>query len=482
MINSNKKITPYNINVLPTKKEYFLYVAILLICYTIALLAAWPGFFCYDAERECYEVFTYRYANHHPFIHELLLADTLRLGHLILGSYNAGITMYCVAQMIVLSFIFAYMILTMREYHLPFWAGITTSLFMGLFPPIAMFSVCTAKDGLFCGGMVLMATLLYRFIKNSDVVKSAKYYIFLVFSALLILFFRNNGLYVLALFSAILLVFTIKDKKNRRAFRNIFICITFSTVFYYAVIETLIAVVPVERGETREMLSVPIQQLAIVHSEKRETYSDEDLEILYTLIPEIVLERYNPKVADPVKVNFLEDNFKADPQKYISLWFRTFLKQPGLYFKAFAKLTEGYWNPFTVISGYEGIKINETVYGECAYFQYTVEVPGEAKPILKGLNSLYREISLNADVHRLPVIGFILAPATWVWLFLIFFVLCIFKGGVKASLPYLVTTFTFLTVLLGPSSLVRYVLYMLLLLPLIIFDIVTRFKTGKSPQ
>ncbi len=465
---------------LSDKKIFFIYAAILIACYSIALLAAWPGFFCYDAEIECYEVFTFRYSNHHPIIHELLLANTLRLGNKLFGSYNAGITIFCIAQLVVLSLIYSYMITTMKKEGMHPIVGVIIALFMGFSPPIAMFAVCTTKDGLFCGGIVLFTTLIYKYIKKPEVAKTFRFYLLLFAAASMMLFFRNNGVYVLAVFTVILLIcFLIKRKENFASKRNVLITIIAGIIFYLAVTETLIAVIPVKRGETKEMFSVPMQQLAYVYSETPDAYDSEDLDTLYSLIPEETLANFNPKCADPIKVNFLEDNFKADPGRYISLWFKTFTKKPGLYFKAFGELTEGYWNPFTVITGYEGNKIKETVYGECAYFQYTIENPGEAAPIFKGLNSFYREVSLNADLHRLPVIGFILAPATWIWLFIIAFVLCIIKKKIRNALPYLVTFLTFCTVLLGPIALVRYVLYFLLLLPLIVFDAVNNIKQNK---
>ena len=64
------------------------------------------GFFCYDAETESYEVFTFKYSNHHPLIHQLLLGNCLRLGYRLFGNYNAGVTLYVIFQMIVMSAVF----------------------------------------------------------------------------------------------------------------------------------------------------------------------------------------------------------------------------------------------------------------------------------------------------------------------------------------------------------------------------------------
>ncbi len=444
-------------------RGFLLYFLILLICYGITLLAAWPGFFCYDAETEVYEVFTFKYSNHHPIVHELILGNALRLGYRLFGTYNAGITMYCVIQGLVLAAIYAFMMDTVKKAGAPKGFVFGGTLFLGLFPPISMITMCTTKDGLFCGGIVLASSLLFRLRKDPSEEKTKRNMLLLFIAVCLILFFRNNGLYVLIVFAVLLLMFH-RDRK-----RTLAVVIT-GLILYLAVIEVLIAKLPAKRGEMKEMFSVPMQQLARIHAEDREAYGEADLEILYTLVPEVILENYNPKCADPVKLNFLEDNFKSDPGKYVSLWWRTFLTRPGLYGAAFWDLISGYLVPGEVITGYEGNRIGDFVYGESAYFQFEPDDPGEAKPILTGLYDLYREISLNADVQRLPVIGVLLSPATWLWVFVGCLIILLMKRKREVLLPYEVPLLGFATVLLGPIALVRYVLFLVLLLPLILFD------------
>ncbi len=455
------------------KRSFRLYFTILVICFGITLLAAWPGFFCYDAETEVYEVFTFKYSNHHPIVHELILGNALRLGLKLFGTYQAGITMYCAIQGVILAAIYAHMMTSVLEAGAPKWAGLCGTLFLGLFPPVSMFAVCTTKDGLFCGGIVLFATVLFRIRRGLSEERSLKTLMLILLSMVLILFFRNNGFYVLAAFAILILIF------HRRR-KRIFFMVIISCMLYLFMTEALIAYLPAKRGEMKEMLSVPMQQLARVHAEEREAFDKEDLEVLYTLIPEVILENYNPKCADPVKLNFLEDNFKADPGKYVYLWWKTFRKRPGLYCAAFWDLISGYLVPGEVITGYEGNQVGQMVYGESAYFQFSPDVPGEMHPVLTGLNKVYREISLNAEVQRMPVIGLILSPATWQWIFIAGMILLLIKRKKEALLPYEVPLLSFATVLLGPIALVRYVLFIVLLLPLVLYDALARQNTISS--
>ena len=57
-------------------------------------------------------------------------------------------------------------------------------------------------------------------------------------------------------------------------------------------------------SENQEILTVPIQQLARVYTMEGDTLTEQQKETLFEILPEEALKRYNPKVSDPVKVDF----------------------------------------------------------------------------------------------------------------------------------------------------------------------------------
>lgn len=435
-----------------SKKAFFLTWAAFFVSYVPALLASMPGFFCYDAETESYEVFTFKYSNHHPIIHELLLGNLLRLGNRLFGTYNAGITIFVLLQMMVMSCILAYLLTTLCRYGLGKVRLTVSFVFLALFPTVQMFMVCTAKDVLFSGGIILFITLLIRAAHE----KASPYLLFV--SVCMILFFRNNGIYIMPLFC--ILVFFLEKR-----LRKILPVLITGIVFYLVVTEALIAFLPVKRGEKGEMLSVPMQQLARVHSLDRDSFSEEELEILYSMIPEVILENYNPKLADNIKVNFLEDNFKADPGKYALLWANTFLKKPGIFFDAFGIMTDGYWYLSAPITGYEGYKVGNEIYSESAYFQFMIETPGVAKPVLAGLNRFYKSLSLDISWQKIPVLSIILLPSFYIWVFLFSYNEAIKEKKNIFRTVFWLPALLILTMLLGPIALVRYALPFYLMIP-----------------
>ena len=92
-----------------SKKSVFLRNWILMIALNIpVLLGTFPGFFVYDAQEELNEVLTRTFTTHHPLLHVLILGGTIALVHKITGSWNAGISLYIILQMLVITAIFAY--------------------------------------------------------------------------------------------------------------------------------------------------------------------------------------------------------------------------------------------------------------------------------------------------------------------------------------------------------------------------------------
>ena len=439
----------------PFPRKLFLTLsASFFILYIPALLAAFPGFFCYDASLEAYMVFTFKYSNHHPLIHQLLLGNCLRLGYRLFGNYNAGVTLYVIFQMIVMSAVFAFLLATLRQMNVKKPALIISFIFLAFFPTIQIFVVCTTKDVLFSAGTVLFTTALLRYISAHR--KSDLWILFI--SVCLILFFRNNGIYILPILAVIIFVFF---KEQRRTL----IPILAGIVLYIVTTESLIALLPAKRGEQAEMLSVPMQQLARAYTLNKESFTQEELDTLYNIFPEVILERYNPKLADDIKFNFLEDNFKADRGRYAGLWWNIFLKNPGHYVDAFLIMTDGYWYPGAAITGYEGKQIGTFTYGESSYFQYESEPPAVSSPILKGLNSFYKSLSLDIKWQKIPILNLILSPATYIWIFL-FSTASALKSKNDMKLLFFMPLLLLLTLLLGPIALVRYALPFMFLTPL----------------
>lgn len=449
---------------MPVGRKYFLKVYfILILSYLLVLLAAWPGFFSYDAETETHMAFTDNYSAHHPMAHILLLSGILRVMYKIVPSYNIGIVLYLFIQILVVAACFSYMITFMKKIGVKKWIINVGIIFLAFFPTVSMFVCCTTKDIYFSAGVTLFTTLLLELAKDSESFwESKSKSILFVLSALLILLFRNNGLYAFVVFLPFLVLVY---KKYWKTWLKL-IAITFAIYILFNV--SVNAIFDVAPGEKKEMLCVPMQQLARAYIEEKDSFTEEELEILYSLVPEIILNRYNPKLADNIKVNFLEDNFFSEPEKYVSLWFETGKKHPDVYVNSFLMNTYGYWYPDTIIDGYTGNWIVTRVYGESSYFAFETEHPGYRQSLIPFLEKFYEKISLEIYQQKVPVLSMLFSMGFWLWTYIFALVYLLKTKNKKQAFAFLPIGIIYLTVILGPIAIVRYVLYLYFCAPLIL--------------
>lgn len=442
--------------------KYFLAVFCFLeLSYLVTLLAVWPGFFSYDAHATVHMVFTNQYSTLCPRLHVLLLGGCLKFVNHYTHSYNMGIAVYLMIQMAVLSAIFAYMmtyLYTIKTRPLIRRIGL---LFLAFFPTVSMFVCCTTKDSMCAGGVALLTTLLYQQSHEPENFwRSNRKKLLFVLAWLLICFFRNNGIYACIPF---LIVFTICHRKHwRKCLCLICGILVVFVLGNYAMDKAF----SFRKGPIAEMFSVPMQQLARVYTEKKPELAKEDTDVLYDLIPESILEKYTPKLADSVKVNFLGDNFKKEPWRYISVWLKLGLKYPDIYMNAFLENTYGYWYPDTIVDGYRGIDITERKYEDSSYFQYVTEPPGERHSMIPWLERFYERVSLEIYQQKVPVVAMLFSIGFWHWVYLFLAFYLMLYGRKKQIMVLLPTAFLYLTVLLGPIVLVRYVIYIFFCVPI----------------
>lgn len=459
-----------------TERKSFLRIwAALVLVYTVVLLACWPGNFNYDAWTEHNMVASGAYSQHHPLAHVLLLGGTVQAIYNITGSYNLGIELYTIVQMLVVSACLAYMLYTLAGFGVKKWVYALCFAIIALFPTVQLFVICSAKDVLFSAGAVLFMTLLLEMIRSPEMFwqQSSKKVLF-VCASLLIVLMRNNGVYAYAVFMALF------AWVYRRQWRRWLALLLAVAAVYIGVNKGVAAVLQATPANHGLMLCVPLQQLARVYSEEPDTYTEEERARLLTFIDEQKLAAYLPKLADPVTFAFPDETFCADPWAFWRLWAKTGLRQPGIYLEAFLMNTYQYWYIDTFPDGYVG---TVAAYPESNYFGIHVEGPGLRDSLIPSLEALYVKIAREIFIQKIPVIAplFEIGLWHWVWAFAMMYLAARRKW--KQVFTLLLPALTYGTMLLGPIVLVRYVLYLLFGMPIVlayIFDADAVSGTGST--
>lgn len=453
----------------PTKAVKYtdlLIFGFLLLCWFPVLLAVYPGFFVYDAQEEWLQVASRTFTTHHPLVHVLMLGGIICAVHKVTDSYNLGIACYMIVQMIIISGCFTYLHIFMRRRKVAKGLRIITLLYFAFFPVVVMFTLCSAKDALFTAALLMLILALLDLGSDSEVFfASRKKMAFFVLSALAMMLFRKNGVYAFALMSLILLVY-VNRKKTYLKKTGLLLIIIFAS--YFLINTALTVALHAQNEENQEILTVPIQQLARTYKFNPEVFEPDDIAALHEVLPEEALVLYNPKLSDPVKVHFQNSTYRANKSRYAKLWLKIGLRKPLSYINAWLVNSYGFWYPDTVIDVYSGNTVFTFTYGDSSYFGYEVEEPGYRASKIPWLDRAYRKLSLEISQEKVPIFSMLYSPGGLFWGVAFVFAYMLYRRKYHIVMPFLMVLIVWLTVILGPTYLPRYVLIFWYGLPLFV--------------
>ena len=459
-------------------KEFLLTWLVIFICWIPVFLAFYPGAFVYDAQDEYVQVATRNFTTHHPLTHVLLLGGAVCFGNKFFDSYNVGIALYTVFQMIVLSGIFAYTVSYLRS-KLSRKMCIAVTLFYGLFPVIPMYAVCSSKDTLFNGAFLLALVQMVK-LSNALLVKepeagmkigklckqNAWDLTVLLLALAAMMLFRNNGFYIILAMIPLLVIAALK-LKDRKMGILIFAVTFVAGILLYKGVDTALAVVlQADDSENQELLTVPIQQLGRTYRHSPDVFSPEEKVILFSYLPEADLLVYDADLSDLLKAEFNNARYLENPSEFWDLWFAKLIKKPVTYLNAWFMTSYGYWYPDTVINVYGGQERFTFQYEESSYFGFEAELPGVRDSKFPWLEEQYRKMSLELYQQQVPVISMFFSPGFLFWLFMGCTMYCIYERRYTWLLPFGCMFLLWGTAILGPTFLVRYVLILWFAAPL----------------
>ncbi len=415
-----------------------------LPCY----LSYYPGIYSYDMDDLTNQALGFTpFTRFHPPLHTLFWK-----GCLSLQSYLPvePIIIYSMAQMLFFAFVSARVVqfLIKKNFHNGIILG--NILFLALNPTIALFSFIPTKDSCFAAAFFLLTIELCELVSNPYAYGIAKKCsLRLVLSVLLCCLLRNNAVYALLLSMPLILILL---HRNRRKIAVLFL---FAFFCFFFIDGVLYGALGIKKGDHREMLSVPIQQIANVVVMDEETLTEEEKMQIDLYLPyEEIRESYNPRFADPVKILFDTETFDADKLGFVRLWFHLFTRYPGNYINAFLSLNLPYWYPDAyAVDEYAKREYIETFIYDYDSIGYTFE--RESK--LPWLYERYEKLASYQRLGRKPVVANIFSLSMPLWLVLFCGWVLYFKHRRKLTLILLPSLLLWLTFMAGPVSNFRYI-------------------------
>jgi hypothetical protein len=434
---------------------------VIILSWIPAFLSYYPGVFSYDMPMQTMEAvqgIAY-YTKFQPPLHTMIWAVCLHLDKII---GLEAITIYAIIQMLVLSFALAKLI----EYFIHKKVNNVLILFSILFvminPLVAIFSFIAVKDVCFAICFIMTNIYLSKLIANPEEFLSRKInYIYLLLGILFSSMFRNNAIYA---FIVVAIVYFVMFKMHRKRIAILFLL---PIISYFLITNVVFSALGIQEGNSREMLSVPIQQISNVMATEHDDFSEELIEEVDRFIPYRTINYYNPRFADPVKLTFKSEEFNENKLDFIKLWWRLLKEYPDNYISAFLNLNIPYWYiDASVVDEHSNREYIET--RNHISEEYEIELDSK----MPGLYQIYERVAYGG-LDNIIGISYLFSLSLPIWVMLFTICVLIVRRHYRGILLVLPSAIYWCTFLLGPVSNLRYVFPMIILYPLylvLIFD------------
>lgn len=447
----------------PCRRNFFLTWAILFLCWIPCLLALWPGVYAYDGPNQLAQVFVGKvYDAHQPVLHTWFIAMCFRLGHRI-GSDNAGMAIYSIFQMIVLSFALAWICYTLCRHSAPHLVQAVTFLLFAFFPMVPTMAVSTTKDIPFVAALAVFLCLSWDLVMDASAFfhTPLKIVCFLL-CAFAIIALRSNGIYFLT-FAAVFYILFIKGHR----LPVLLLCVTY-ILFSFLLTGPIYQSMHVIPVDFREALSIPVQQVARVCRDQPNKITPAEREIINRAITPKAQAHYSPRLSDPVKGGVNTQYLRAHKRLVLRVYCSLGKRCPGTYLEAFLCNSLGFWYTDT---DYQ----SKSVWIPTSYIEFSEKTHMPAnwchvtrQSVIPGLEEFYEGVALRQTVNSIPGFSMLMNCGFPVWILLTCIMLCIFRKQYHL-LPLFAVLFGFWgTLLLSPAVLFRYGFPLFICVPLAI--------------
>lgn len=429
------------------------YAGVIFLGWMPSFLGIYPGWFNYDAPWQLSMYISNEVSSHHPVLHTVVMGWILENMNQINGTYNKGIALYLVLQMAVMAVCFGYAVYYMDKKNVGRIGRGLATLWFVLFPTVVLHVMSTTKDSLFAAFLLVFSIFTYDLLKGPEKFFKQKIkvagWVILLF---LCIVFRQNSLYA---FCIVAVPFVIVLRRYWKALAGMFISVT---VLYVLYVGPFYASFSVQPGSKAEFLSVPCQQVVKVYQDEAKQLTEEEKAMIEKVFaPEAFLD-YRPKIADYTKGNLKLSVLSQEGLEYLELYASLLVQYPAEYLDAFFLNTYGFWYPDATVDIYED--------GVSYYFATEHVPPAVQNSKIPMLLAYYKNFYTGFPVQDAGVLTWILSMATYFYVLFITTMYLIYRKNTAGIMTCITVLFIWMTYLLGPAALVRYVFFLFVLLPL----------------
>lgn len=433
---------------------------VLVAAYLPLVVAMAPGSWCHDID---YQVSQFLgivpYSSHHP-IASTLLYGALFAGGSAIGGGFAGVLCIALFQLIFRSASFAFEVWVLGKLGAPKCVQVGALIFFALNPVFAVFCQYCVKDSVFAIIFSIYVSLFVLVVKKLSTGASSRGWVAaLCVAAVMVVLFRNNGLYVVAGSLPFLLFFS----KKKWLLISIALALVSGPMLNGAMAWSLDA----KSGSMREALSLPFNQTAkyvIDHPDDVEPWEREAIDGVLTI--DSLPERYNPLVSDKVKSSYLDKG--GSMLRYFCAYLSQGVRHPLSYLDAALETTYGWWS----VNTFGAYEETSWLCSEEAFSERLCNAAEMERGELYVFGGVIREKAekLVEIARNAPILRVISQMGFYAWLLVFSAVLLLSSGRKKQVIILLPCCLLLLTFVAGPlNGSLRYGLGIISVAPLVLW-------------
>ena len=275
---------------------------------------------------------------------------------------------------------------------------------------------------------------------------------------------RNNGIHLIL--PSLLLLFFLLVKGARRYALILAVCVLGC---YLGVEKGAAPALGVAPGSRSEMLSVPFQQTARYLREYPDDVTAGEKKAINRILKyDVLAEKYDPEISDPVKITFKFRDNDEDPRlngymkDYFKAWFSMFCRHPAVYIQATLNNIYSYNDPFHIGKAQQGVY---RFYIDKSYQKKSgIDVSYVFPEKLHYIFRMYDELWMRA-----PGLGLVLSAGTYTWLTLLLIGYLLLKKQWKKILIFAIPVLNILVCLVSPvNGMIRYMWPVMTIMPMLL--------------
>lgn len=397
----------------------------------------------------------------------------MKMGEILFDSHVAGFAIFSFLQMsFVLAVVWNVLSFLNRKFR-----GIVlvcSAAFFALLPTHMILSLTSAQDPVFAACFAMCVLEMLELAQDPETFwMSKKNYAKMAAWLILFCMIRNNGMY------AVLVMFFLTAVFIRKCRRQIFFvtgAVIVAVLLYQGPVYHILGI---QKGTAlREMLSLPLQQMAYVYNYEYEQLSEQQVNQMQRYMPDEDWRMYMPCISDQIKNRMDTVAIRNDMAGFIRLYLELFLTEPVGYIKGAAMQTFGLWYPN---KKWPDARIWHPYISYQCLDTYGIELAGFAVS-RSSLFPAYEELlstlygkgedhsgyggNLSMEFSNVPVLGVLSKAGIYFWMTLYLFFYALYRRWREPFLILGLGIGIFVTVFLSPVIMYRYCAPMIFAAPL----------------